>query len=366
MSEIGQTLEFGPFAETCFGAATVKRANPWIVPGALVVALGAWSGVIFLHLRPAATPDADTAPPARIMEISANPYGGLAELKSSAAPLNLAKAPQADRAPPMSLALATPDILPPPRPSSPDAVAPDEAADSAAPAPPPFSLGESAPLPAPRPPEFGVPAAPAARPGPSRRLAQDARRPAVASAEPDNRSIFDKLFGLKLFGPSQPQPQSPASAPRTVLAYAPANGGVLSDAPKITSPAFSRYGQQTAVYDISARTVYMPDGTRLEAHSGLGEKMDDPRYVHVPMSGATPPNVYELTPREELFHGVPALRMTPVGGGTVYGRNGFLAHTYMLGANGASNGCVSFRDYYAFLRAYQNGAVKRLIVVARM
>ena len=27
----------------------------------------------------------------------------------------------------------------------------------------------------------------------------------------------------------------------------------------------------------------------------------------------------------------------------------------MLGANGQSNGCVSFRDYAAFLRAYQNG-----------
>ena len=46
------------------------------------------------------------------------------------------------------------------------------------------------------------------------------------------------------------------------------------------------------------------------------------------------------------------------------GRDGLLAHTYMLGANGQSNGCVSFRDYQAFLRAYQNGQVKRLVVVA--
>jgi hypothetical protein len=43
-----------------------------------------------------------------------------------------------------------------------------------------------------------------------------------------------------------------------------------------------------------------------------------------------------------------------------------LAHTYMLGPNGQSNGCVSFKDYYAFLRAYRNGEVKRLIVVARL
>ena len=30
-----------------------------------------------------------------------------------------------------------------------------------------------------------------------------------------------------------------------------------------------------------------------------------------------------------------------------------------------SNGCVSFKDYNAFLQAYQNGEVKRLVVVAR-
>ena len=34
---------------------------------------------------------------------------------------------------------------------------------------------------------------------------------------------------------------------------------------------------RTAIYDITARTVYMPDGRRLEAHSGLGDRMDDPR-----------------------------------------------------------------------------------------
>ena len=36
----------------------------------------------------------------------------------------------------------------------------------------------------------------------------------------------------------------------------------------------------------------------------------------------------------------------------------------MLGPNGDSNGCVSFRDYDAFLRAYKRGLVKRLVVVA--
>src|SRR6202042_2466714 len=36
----------------------------------------------------------------------------------------------------------------------------------------------------------------------------------------------------------------------------------------------------TAVYDIAARTVYMPGGRRLEAHSGLGNLMDDPSYIN--------------------------------------------------------------------------------------
>ena len=80
--------------------------------------------------------------------------------------------------------------------------------------------------------------------------------------------------------------------------------------------------------------------------------------------GATPPHLYELTAREELFHGVQALRLNPVGGGGIFGRDGLLAHPYMLGPNGDSNGCVSFKNYDAFLQAFQNGVVKRLVVVA--
>ena len=45
---------------------------------------------------------------------------------------------------------------------------------------------------------------------------------------------------------------------------------------------------------------------------------------------------------------------------------GLLAHPYMLGPNGDSNGCVSFKDYATFLRAYQSGEIKRLAVVAKM
>ena len=133
----------------------------------------------------------------------------------------------------------------------------------------------------------------------------------------------------------------------------------------LIGPARS-YDRYTAVYDIAAHTVYLPDGTRLEAHSGLGNRLDDPRGVAERMRGATPPNVYELQLREALFHGVRALRLNPVGTGTTYGRAGLLAHTFMLGPRGDSNGCVVFRDYKSFLHAFDNGQVKRLAVVARL
>ena len=81
--------------------------------------------------------------------------------------------------------------------------------------------------------------------------------------------------------------------------------------------------------------------------------------------GATPPAVYELKPREQLFHGVQALRMLPVEGSTL-GRTGLLVHSYMLGPNGDSNGCVSIRDYDRFLAAYQKGDIKRLAVVSNL
>jgi len=124
--------------------------------------------------------------------------------------------------------------------------------------------------------------------------------------------------------------------------------------------------RKTAIYEITARTVYMPNGDRLEAHSGLGEKMDDPRYKHVRMQGVTPPNTYTLSLREALFHGVQAIRLTPVDETAMFGRDGMLAHSYLLGPNGQSNGCISFRDYQKFLDAYMRGEVDRVIVVERL
>jgi len=121
---------------------------------------------------------------------------------------------------------------------------------------------------------------------------------------------------------------------------------------------------RTAVYDITGSVVHMPDGTKLEAHSGLGERMDDPRHIKVRMRGPTPPNVYVLTERERLFHGVRAVRLNPVYDDKMFGRDGMLAHSYMLGPNGQSNGCVSFKDYKKFLTAFLDGKVDKMVVVA--
>ncbi|CAN5376228.1 DUF2778 domain-containing protein [soil metagenome] len=185
-------------------------------------------------------------------------------------------------------------------------------------------------------------------------MVERAKNAALAAMAAKTPSLFDKLFGR-------------SQAPGPVLAYAGSDGGVMSDGTSATPGGSSDDDRLTAIYDISARTVYMPDGSKLEAHSGLGEKLDDPRYVNVRMHGATPPHIYDLKPREALFHGVAALRLTPVGGeGAIFGRTGLLAHTYMLGPNGDSNGCVSFKDYNAFLKAYRNGDVKRLVVVAKL
>ena len=186
-------------------------------------------------------------------------------------------------------------------------------------------------------------------------LAQQNGNPALAAIPSDNRAFLEKFFDTPQ--PSGQQPSQPA------LAYAAPESDVLENERKITSVPLLGLNSGTAVYDISAHTVYLPDGTELEAHSGRGGRLDDPRYVHEHMRGATPPNVYELALREKTFHGVQALRLKPVGGGNIFKRSGLLAHTYMLGPKGESNGCVVFKNYNAFLQAFQNGQVKRLIVV---
>ena len=190
-------------------------------------------------------------------------------------------------------------------------------------------------------------------------MAQRAKAAVMSIASNDKQTMVEKLWGKQ---PSQDALLSYASADASVtgsIIETRSQNPMLGGAPP--------YDRQTAVYDIAAKMVYLPDGTRLEAHSGLGSKMDDVRYSHVRMQGVTPPHIYELKPREALFHGVPALRLTPIGGeDKIYGRDGLLAHTYMLGPSGQSNGCVSFKDYYAFLDAYKNKGIRRLAVLAKV
>ena len=186
----------------------------------------------------------------------------------------------------------------------------------------------------------------------------DRAKAAVMSVTGPRQSMVEKLWGKR----------EPSGG---LLAYASADASVTASiAPREQNPMLggsAPYERDTAVYDISAKTVYLPDGTKLEAHSGLGSNLDDPRSSRVRMRGVTPPHIYTLKPREALFHGVPALRLTPIGGeSAIYGRDGLLAHTFMLGANGDSNGCVSFKDYYAFLDAYRNKGIRKLAVLARV
>jgi hypothetical protein len=171
-------------------------------------------------------------------------------------------------------------------------------------------------------------------------------KPAPPPARSDDRSMFQKLADMVPM--------------RFTLASLTPGDGLFASKPDLGALG---YDSVTAVYDISARTVYMPNGTKLEAHSGLGGLMDNPAHVNQRMVGSTPPNVYDLKPREKLFHGVAALRMTPVGENDMMGRDGLLVHSYMLGPNGDSNGCVSIKEYDKFLQAYRYGQVKRLVVV---
>ena len=227
-----------------------------------------------------------------------------------------------------------------------------------------------------------VSAIPEATEDPSPAAAKDRQAArAAASPPPPVQSLQVKSASVRGNAAASSTPAAaPAQTPgiferfivkpyRMALAYAATGDASVDEGPSIASGASipsGRFDRWTAVYDISAHTVYMPDGTRLEAHSGLGSRLDDPRHVDERMHGATPPNVYELEPREALFHGVRALRLKPVDNDKVYGRAGLLAHNYLLGPNGDSNGCVSFKNYNAFLQAYANHKVKRLAVVAHL
>jgi hypothetical protein len=191
----------------------------------------------------------------------------------------------------------------------------------------------------------GIPL-PRSRPADIKLEAQNDPVPVFAAPAPE-RSMLQKLSDL-------------LPSPKFSLASLGPDTGVYHDGPDLVALGYDR---QTAVYDISAHAVYLPNGMRLEAHSGMGTLMDDPEHVSERMVGATPPAVYELKPRERLFHGVAALRMTPQDTTAALGRSGLLTHSFMLGPTGQSNGCVSIRNYDSFLKAYRDGDFTRLVVI---
>jgi hypothetical protein len=167
-----------------------------------------------------------------------------------------------------------------------------------------------------------------------------------------------------------PQKQDkPADEKPTVLAFARPDNPMRDDSsrpsPSVPAPNWPGIGTKVAVYDISGGVVYMPNGTKLEAHSGIGKMRDNPDFTHVSMRGPTPPGTYKLSMRESLFHGVAAIRLTPVDGKAPQGRNGLLAHSFLLRVRGDSHGCVAFAEYDRFLKAFQRGEVTHMVIVPK-
>lgn len=160
-------------------------------------------------------------------------------------------------------------------------------------------------------------------------------------------------------------PAPPKQSTGAMLAFAKPDNP-MREPSKMDAVPWPDRGNGTAIYDISSGVVHMPNGEKLEAHSGIGKMRDNPDYVHVRMRGSTPPSSYRLTMREARFHGVEAIRLTPENGVNPHGRDGLLAHTYMLAKRGESNGCVVFRDYPRFLAAFKRGEVKRMVVVPKL
>jgi hypothetical protein len=185
---------------------------------------------------------------------------------------------------------------------------------------------------------------PRSRPVQADLSAQIASSQAFADTNPrvDTRNFFEKFTD------------------KIKLASLTPDSGLFAKGPDLTALG---YDSRTAVYDIKAKVLYLPSGAALEAHSGMGSLMDDPEHVDQRMVGATPPATYDLKPREKLFHGVRALRLTPAEGTSALGSVGLLTTSYMLGPRGDSNGCVSIKDYDRFLMAYDNGEFNRLVVV---
>jgi hypothetical protein len=214
---------------------------------------------------------------------------------------------------------------------------------------------DSAPLPGRRP-KFEAATKPGPRADeldkPSRQALEEAAKPGRQAADSDNKP--GKL--------EKPRTRLSLAKPDGSTDEKPRGGSLFGNWLGNGGSAKARNG--VAVYDISAARVYMPDGSVLEAHSGIGDMADNPRYVKHRMKGPTPPHTYNLRMRERRFHGVEAIRMLPVDGKNKYGRDGFLTHSYLLrGGRAESHGCVAFKDYNKFLNAFKKGKIQQLVVV---
>jgi hypothetical protein len=152
------------------------------------------------------------------------------------------------------------------------------------------------------------------------------------------------------------------------VAYAKPERSLFSDLfkGKNSDTAWPGKGTKVAIYDVSNATVYLPDGTKLRAHSGIGGMRDKPRYEHVIMRGPTPAGIYRLSMREKRFYGVEAIRMTSIDGRDPKNRTGLLTHTNLLRGQKGSHGCVAFQNYQPFLKAFKRGQITMLVVVPEL
>lgn len=356
----GAVLGVGSLAAVATMAGTVAVAAAWMVAGTLSgnPALRARAPSV-LEMAAFPRPSMRLAEPADMFGsalASANPAYAPdltreAELSAPAVPASAsASAPQSGPAQTADLTNSVP--LPPRRPSYVASI-PVKTIIFRPPAAAPLAAAPLA-------------AAPAAA-----REPHDVRRDAAVSHEA--RKPPEMRDELKVAAVRPGSAALPAAAAMAAPA-APAMTGSINAVAKPAAPVLAYNNpdvppardSHTAIYDIVAHTVYLPDGERLEAHSGLGRMLDDPHYVSEKARGPTPPNTYDLTLRGGLFHGVQAIRLNPVADSKMFGRDGILAHTYMLGPSGQSFGCVSFKNYQEFLHAFLRGEVNRMVVVPHL
>jgi hypothetical protein len=181
-------------------------------------------------------------------------------------------------------------------------------------------------------------------------------RPLIETVVPDQAGADEKPVARKNLGDKDSKDD---------VAYAKPEHSLLGDLfnSKAGDTGWPGKGTKVAIYDVSSATVYLPDGTRLRAHSGIGNMRDNPRFDYVSMRGPTPAGIYRLTMREERFYGVEALRMTSIDGRDPKNRTGLLTHTNLLRGQIGSHGCVAFQNYQPFLRAFKRGQITMMVVV---